>query len=104
MEDPDQIHQISHQDERPGGPNDIDHPHGKRSPGSMKRGDGSVEDAFPEAQDQSLEEFPADELSGDLSPADGRIIEAGEGGTEGGPDEADEAIMSPVTPEGRRVD
>lgn len=102
MEDPEQVHQIAHEDDRPGGLNDIDHPHAKRSPGGMKRGDGSVEDAFPEGEEMPVGEFLADDLSDDPGHADGRIIEAGEGGTAGGPDEADEAIMSPVTPEGRR--
>ena len=55
----------------------------------MKRGDGSVEDAFQ------------DEVPDDSTSADGRIIEAGEGGTAGGLDEAEMAIISPVTPEGR---
>lgn len=89
MEDPEQIHQIAHEDNLPGGPNDIDHPHGKRPSDSMKRGDGSVEDAFQ------------DEVPDDSTSADGRIIEAGEGGTAGGLDEAEMAIISPVTPEGR---
>ncbi|MCZ0963187.1 DUF2934 domain-containing protein [Paracoccus benzoatiresistens] len=53
--------------------------------------------AFPERQeDGSLSEVPADFVPEDSGPADGRIIEAGQGGTAGGPDEAEEALASGV--------
>lgn len=54
-------------------------------------------------EDRSLSELPADIAPEDHGRADGRIIEAGEGGTAGGPDEAEEALASggPDAGEGR---
>lgn len=49
--------------------------------------------------DDSLSDLPADSVPDDTSDADGRIIEAGEGGTAGGLDEAEEAIVSPLHPD-----
>lgn len=47
-----------------------------------------------EEENRSLSELPADIAPEDNSRADGRIIEAGEGGTAGGLDEAEEALAS----------
>lgn len=49
--------------------------------------------------DDSLSDLPADSVPEDSGDADGRIIEAGEGGTAGGLDEAEEAIVSPLHPD-----
>ncbi|MTE01104.1 DUF2934 domain-containing protein [Paracoccus sp. YIM 132242] len=49
--------------------------------------------------DDSLSELDADTVPDDNGKADGRIIEAGEGGTAGGLDEAEEAILSPLHPD-----
>lgn len=65
--------------------------------GDGQAGDGGVNDGgYP---DDSLSELPAEAVAGDASQADGRIVEAGEGGTAGGLDEAEEAILSPVHPD-----
>ncbi|WP_239986161.1 DUF2934 domain-containing protein [Paracoccus sp. SY] len=45
-------------------------------------------------EDQGLSELPAEVAPDDGGRADGRIIEAGEGGTAGGLDEAEEALAS----------
>ena len=55
------------------------------------------DNAFSEGQeDNTLSELPADFAPEDNSQADGRIIEAGEGGTAGGLDEAEEALAAGV--------
>lgn len=62
------------------------------------------DDALLEGQeDQGLSELPAEVAPEDSGRADGRIIEAGEGGTAGGLDEAEEALASGAsdTGEGR---
>ena len=51
--------------------------------------------------DDSLSDLDADTVPDDNGKADGRIIEAGEGRTAGGLDEAEKAILSPVRPDGR---
>jgi hypothetical protein len=59
--------------------------------------DAAEDNASAEGQDdETLSEFPADIVPEDNSRADGRIIEAGEGGTAGGLDEAEEALASGV--------
>lgn len=69
-------------------------------------GDGGVlDDAVSDGQtDDALPERPTGDSLTDSSRADGRIILAGQGGTSGGPDEAEEALGTPApedTPEGR---
>lgn len=55
------------------------------------------------AQAEAEMNAPAPDAAPAASQADGRVIEAGEGGTRGGPDEADEALgadpgTSPAAP------
>ncbi|MBM3606343.1 MAG: DUF2934 domain-containing protein [Alphaproteobacteria bacterium] len=55
------------------------------------------DDAFADGyQNDTLSAPVTDVAAEDTSSADGRVIEAGEDGTAGRPDEADEAIESPV--------
>lgn len=51
-------------------------------------------------EEEDLSELPADFVPEDSGQSDGRIIEAGEGGTAGGLDEAEEALVSD-TPDAR---
>lgn len=60
------------------------------------------DDALPDGQgDDPLPELSADASLADSSQADGRIILAGQGGTSGGPDEAEEALGTPAVPDAR---
>nr|WP_111298240.1 DUF2934 domain-containing protein [Paracoccus saliphilus] len=57
------------------------------------------DDALGRGYQDDTSSAPAGLMPEDAGPADGHIIEAGEGGTAGGPDEADEALRSPVSPQ-----
>jgi len=49
--------------------------------------------------DDGLSALDADTVPDANGKADGRIVEAGEGGTAGGLDEAEKAVLSPVQPD-----
>lgn len=101
MEDSDRLRHRAHQIwEAEGRPEGRDAEHWAQAQDELHREGGQGGDAVPDGnQNGSLSEVPAELAEDHGSHPDGRIVEAGEGGTAGGPDEAQEAVDSPVYPD-----
>lgn len=100
MEQSERIRQRAHQIwEADGRPEGREAEHWARAQEELRQ-EGALEedDALAEGyQDDTSSAATRDLGTDDIGSADGHIIEAGEGGTAGGPDEADEALQSPVS-------
>jgi hypothetical protein len=102
MDNTERIRQRAHQIwEAEGRPEGRQAEHWAQAEGELQRDNAMGDDMLSGGNpDDGLSELPAELVSGDDSHADGRIVEAGESGIAGGPDEAEEALESPVYPEG----
>ncbi|MBM3605719.1 MAG: DUF2934 domain-containing protein [Alphaproteobacteria bacterium] len=100
MQDSDRIRERAHQIwEAEGRPEGREAEHWAQAQDELRREGSLGDDALSEGyQDDTLSEIP-ETVPDESGQADGRVIEAGEGGTAGGPDEADEAVASPVYPD-----
>lgn len=92
-------HQIWEADGRPEG---REAEHWARAQDELRQeGALDADDALGRGYEDDTASADSDRKPENAGPADGHIIEAGEGGTAGGPDEADEAVRSPVTRKAR---